>query len=953
MSVIHRLNTALIGRYRLDRELGEGGMARVYRARDVKHDRWVAVKVLKPRLAAEVDAERFLSEIRTTANLQHPHILPLFDSGEADGLLFYVMPLVQGESLRERLERDGRFSVDEAVRVAGHLCDALEHAHRRGVLHRDIKPANVMMSDGEPLLADFGIALALDRENAERMTRTGSSIGTPGYMSPEQASGERGLDAKSDIYSLGALTYEMLVGDAPFGHLSPRAALSKVLTEEPPAPSEADPSIPRAVSAEVARALARDPDDRHDSAAAFARALRGANFASAAVSGAPRKTAARAVAFGVAATFVALVLGGLWYQRSTEIRWARVEAVPEIQSLLAEGEAAAAFALASQAAEILPEDPLITGLYDASSVEVSLTSEPEGASVSFRPYDPDDTTWTAVGTTPLEARVPSEELLVRFQRDGYRPHHAAIAPAQGGVAVALRPEDAPDPMILQLPSTFAGGGQAVAVDTFWIDAREVTNAEYRAFLDVAREWDSTYWTAPFLDRGVDVDLERLRATFVDRTGRPGPAGWELSRPPEGREDYPVGGVSWFEAVAYCAFRDGELPTYYHWKVADGGSIMPWDGILQHGNLGTGDGPVPVGSTGSYGPTGVVDMAGNVREWVWNASGDDRYILGGSWQSPPHLYVDFDAVDPWSRSLENGIRCARYEGPLRDDLLAPIDLPIFDFRTLDPVDDATFQTFAAFYEYDRAPLNTTRDTVEESERWIRQRVEVDAAYLDERLPIHLFLPRGVDPPYQTVVYFPGGAAFSIPSSERTVEMAQLMFIPESGRALAYPVLKGTYERGYARPARGDVEVRQRYVWMIQDLMRTVDFVEEAPELDTDALAYMGLSYGAELAVPVALEKRFDALVLIGGALDPGWLGSVPEEAAPWNFVSRITTPTLLINGQYDFMHPYEEGQVPFFEAIDVPEEDKEFVVLPTGHLPPNNEVIRHSLRWLDQRLGTVR
>ena len=953
MSVIDRLNVALQNRYRVEIELDAGGMAQVYRARDLKHDRPVAIKVLRPELSAHVDAERFHAEIRTTANLQHPHILPLFDSGEADGLLFYVMPLVGGQSLRARLERTGPLPVEEAVKIAGRLADALEYAHGRGVLHRDIKPSNVMISEGEPLLGDFGIALALQDEGGRRLTRTGVSIGTPGYMSPEQASGDGNLDTASDIYALGALTYEMLVGRPPFGELSAPAALAKVLTEAPPAPADLDATIPQAVSEEVLRALARDPEDRHASAGAYAEALRGAHFASVAVSGGYRWSRGRVLGVASVALVSAFVVGGLFHQRSRAADWARTEAVPELESLLGEGEAAAALTLAREAVEVLPDDPVLQRLYQAASVEISFTSEPTGAEVTYRPYDPVDTVWTDAGTTPLDTRVPSEELLVRFQLEGHRPRFAAVTPAFGPVHVRLRPVDSDDGMVFQPATSYSVSGDGIAVDSFWIGELEVTNADYQHFLDAALGWDPSLWVEPLRVLGVEVDLARLRETFVDRTGQPGPAGWELSRHPQGQESHPVGGVSWYEAVAYCAFREAQLPTYHHWKVADGGSVNPWDGVIQHANLATGEGPVPVGSTGAYGPTGVADMAGNVREWVWNRAGEDRYVLGGSWESPPHLYVTFDAVDPWSRSPENGIRCARYPEAPDPELRAPIERPIFDYRTVEPVDDDTFRSYASFYEYDRGPLNVTRDTVAESDGWVREYVEVDAAYLDERLPVHLFLPKGVRPPYQTVVYFPGISATLLPSSENIGEMAELMFVPGSGRALAYPVLKGTYERIIERSARGLAERRQRDVWRTQDIMRTVDFVEETPELDAGALAYVGLSWGAEFVPPVALDKRFDALVLIGGALDPAWWGNTPEESAPWNFVSRITTPTLLINGEYDFMHPYEEGQVPFFEAIDVPDEDKRFVLLQTGHLPPNNEVIRHTLRWLDERLGPVR
>jgi serine/threonine-protein kinase len=265
-----RLQAALADRYRLDRELGAGGMATVYLAHDVRHGRPVALKLLRPELAAVIGAERFLAEIRTTANLQHPHILPLFDSGEADGFLFYVMPFVEGESLRDRLNREKQLPVGEAVRVAVEVASALDYAHRHGVIHRDIKPENILLHDGQALVADFGIALAASKAGSTRMTETGMSLGTPHYMSPEQAMGEREIGPRSDVYALGAVTYEMLAGDPPFLGSTAQAIVAKVITEKPPPLTAARDTVPPAVAAAVHQALAKLPADRFASAAARA-----------------------------------------------------------------------------------------------------------------------------------------------------------------------------------------------------------------------------------------------------------------------------------------------------------------------------------------------------------------------------------------------------------------------------------------------------------------------------------------------------------------------------------------------------------------------------------------------------------------------------------------------------------------------------------------------------------
>ena len=273
--VLARLSGALAGRYRIERELGAGGMATVYLAHDERHDRDVAIKVLHPDLGAALGGERFLSEIRTTARLQHPHILPLLDSGSADGLLFYVMPLVTGETLRARLDRERQLPIDDAVRIASEVADALGHAHELGVIHRDIKPENILLQAGHATVADFGIALAVQQAGGHRMTQTGLSLGTPQYMSPEQAMGEKSIDARSDLYALGAVTYEMLVGEAPFTGPTVQAIVARVMTEEPRPLHTQRKAIPDHVEDAVLRALEKLPADRWSSAQEYADALQG------------------------------------------------------------------------------------------------------------------------------------------------------------------------------------------------------------------------------------------------------------------------------------------------------------------------------------------------------------------------------------------------------------------------------------------------------------------------------------------------------------------------------------------------------------------------------------------------------------------------------------------------------------------------------------------------------
>jgi serine/threonine protein kinase/Tol biopolymer transport system component len=313
---LERLTVALADRYRIDRELGAGGMATVYLAEDLKHNRKVAVKVLKPELAVAIGAERFLAEIKTTANLQHPHILALHDSGEVNGTVFYVMPYVDGESLRDRLDREKQLPVDDALRIAGEVADALQYAHEHGVIHRDIKPENILLQRGHAVVADFGIALAASKTGGARMTETGMSLGTPTYMSPEQAMGAREVDARTDIYSLGCVLYEMLAGEPPFVGPTAQSIVAKVITESPKSLTGQRRTVPPHVDATVQKSLEKLAADRFASAAAFAESLRdgGSSLRSSGLrsAGSAHSSMGKAIRWSVATVVGAAVIGAAY-----------------------------------------------------------------------------------------------------------------------------------------------------------------------------------------------------------------------------------------------------------------------------------------------------------------------------------------------------------------------------------------------------------------------------------------------------------------------------------------------------------------------------------------------------------------------------------------------------------------------------------------------------------------
>jgi serine/threonine-protein kinase len=412
--VIARLNASLDGRYAVERELGEGGMATVYLAEDLKHRRKVALKVLKPELAAVVGADRFLAEIETTARLQHPNILPLFDSGEADGFLFYVMPYVEGESLRDRLERERQLPVDDAVRIATEVAEALASAHENGVIHRDIKPANIMVSQGRPLLADFGIALAVSAAGQSRLTETGLSLGTPQYMSPEQATGDQAAGPASDIYSLGCVLYEMLVGEPPYTGRSAQAILGKVITSEPTSVTEQRRAVPPHVDATVARALEKVPADRFTSAGDFAVALGDPGFRHGTQDPAVTATPSRIRAMAAAGWAVAITLAGIWLVSASE-----PEPAPEVRRLsLAYPEAGA-----SEWMELTPDGSALI-----------LSDNPRGSNFSLIVQRLDDGTRFPISNSAqgFDPAVSPDGEEVAFGGDG-----VYVAPLDGGPSRAL------------------------------------------------------------------------------------------------------------------------------------------------------------------------------------------------------------------------------------------------------------------------------------------------------------------------------------------------------------------------------------------------------------------------------------------------------------------------------------------------------------------------------------
>ncbi len=972
MDRLSRLRSALAGRYAVERELGSGGMATVYLADDLKHRRKVAVKVLRQELAASLGADRFLLEATIAAQLQHPHILPLYDSGEADGFLYYVMPYVEGETLRDKLAREGPPPIPETIRILREVVDALTHAHAHGVIHRDIKPANVLLSGRHALVGDFGVAKAVSEATSQvHLTGTGVALGTPAYMAPEQGMADPRVDHRADIYAVGVLGYELLTGHPPFTGTTPQALLAAHATMVPEPISTRRPEVPPELERLVMRCLEKDPAKRWPSAESLLAGLEALEASSGGSTpvGLPAARTLRAVRLHllpiIGAVIVVLGLAGLIYRAraraAAEVNWVRQQALPEIARLADSGQREAAFRLALRARELLPEDSALAAIWPRFSMPVNLRTEPSGARLYWTEYSASDSAWQYLGTTPLDSTpLPFGFSRLRFEKAGFRSLDAAAIPwLLPDVPFVLEDTTTPSDGTVRVP-----GGEVdinlpgldhlkpIELGAYRIGRHEVTNGEFRQFIEAGGYRTRELWEHPFVLAGKALSWEDALARFTDRTGRPGPSGWEAGDYPSGEKDYPVTGVSWYEAAAYAKYRSAQLPTIYHWSRA----AFTWasSGIVPLSNL-AGQGPAPVGRYRGMGPYGTYDMAGNAREWCHNQTGGERYILGGGWNDPSYAFNDAYAQSPFDRSPTNGFRLVRYLDDRNLDLASrPIDRLFRDFAKERPVPDQVFEIYRRMYDYDRTALNSAVEAVDSSaEGWVREKVSFAAAYGNERVTAYLFLPRQGRPPFQALVYFPGSNAIHDRSSSQSLQTWTFDFIVKSGRAVVYPVYKSTYERGdslrsdYAEETNA---YKDHVIMWAKDLRRSIDYLATRADIDSARLAYYGVSWGGYLGgLMPAVEPRLKASVLVVAGLE--FQRGFPE-VEPINFLPRIRVPVLMLNGQYDHYFPVESSQQPFFDLLGTLSENKRMVVSEGGHTVPRTLWIRETLDWLDRYLGPV-
>jgi len=970
----------LSGRFRIVSFLASGGMGEVYKAEDTRLDRMVALKFLSEEFAEDRESvAHFRSEAMAASALNHPNICTVYDFGEDSGRAFIAMEYLDGETLAARL-RQGPSPVEEAIKVALEVSSALCAAHQKGIIHGDLKPGNLMLSETGTKLLDFGLASKSEpvrsaEESTLGFTGKRQILGTLPYMSPERLQGQA-IDAHGDIFAFGAVLYEMLTGEKAFKKKSNAETIASIAQEEPKAIHKLAKHVPKELERIAWRCLRKDARERYSSMADVQQELQdlGQVFGG---SGSGinlrlllrRSNRPRVIVPALLVLTTLISLAAWWLHHNSRIMWARNQALPQIARLIQEEKPGEAYTLAVKAERYIPNDPVLTKSWPDISWLGAIDTTPAGVSVYRRNYGDTDGVWEFVGRTPIEKhRFPLVDSLWKFELQGFDTVQRATFPA-GPLKVTMdRTGQAPPGMVridLVPPNAattpvglygLAGYDRfpSAALSNYWIDRFEVTSGDFKRFVDAGAYEKPRYWKQSFRKDGRTLSWQEAMKLFRDTTGRPGPATWSNGEYPQGQRDYPVTGISWFEAAAYAEFAGKVLPTIYHWKAAASPTAGP--SIIPLSNFG-GKGPAPVGTYDGISWSGVYDMAGNVKEWVFNeAISNRRYILGGAWNEPTYLFYQADARSPFERSPNFGFRCAKYtlsgiEGKAADPVLAQVE----DYSSEKPVSDQLFKAYKGLYSYDKTALNAVVKPLAGTQDWREEEITFDAAYGNERIIAYLFLPKKASAPYQTVIHFTGANAFYERSSANLNRdyLQDLDFIVKSGRAVMFVVYKGMFDRwdNFFSYPKSSSFYRDHVIDWSKDLGRSIDYLETRPDIDSSRLAYEGVSMGAAMgALLPAVDSRLKVLVLIS----PGfYLQKRLPEADQLNFTPHIKIPVLMLNGRFDYIFPVGLSQEPLFRELGTPANQKRRIVYDCGHDIPRSEEIKESLNWLDQYLGPVR
>ncbi len=651
-----------------------------------------------------------------------------------------------------------------------------------------------------------------------------------------------------------------------------------------------------------------------------------------------------------------------------KVRWAKDEGLQEIERLYDEENYVEAFNLAGKAERYISKDSLLMERLSKVGTKLTILTDPPEADVFWKAYSDTSDSWPHIGQTPIDGIKMPVQTFYRFriEKTGYETVFGATRTSV-------------DTLSRKLFKTGEIPPGMVYVDGYWdevkntweeeygsfIDKYEVTNKQYKEFVDKGGYRNHAYWTNEFIKDGKKLSFDEALSKFIDKTGRPGPSTWEAGDYPEGQDDYPVRGVSWYEAAAFAEYSGKILPTADHW---DSGVGFYWPSIWTNfgpeiyplSNIDSKD-LVPVGRKKAISCFGAYDMAGNVREWCSNESSNGRIIAGGGWDDASYVFETWNQLPSFDRSPQNGFRCALYIDKERipGTAFRFIELSTRDERDYsreNPVPEQTFQIYKNQFLYDRTELNAKIEERDNTPNdYIIEKVTFDAAYGKDRMIAYLALPRNASPPYQALIFFPGSMAIRYKDLKTNRYGPEaLEFVLKSGRAAVFPIYFGTFERNDNQVRKSDAEHSHQYtenlIKWVKDFSRSIDYLETRPDIDIDKLGFYGFSWGGRLgAIIPAVEKRLAVNILVLGGFNPF---SPYPEADEINYVSRISIPTLMLNGKYDSSFDLDNQVIPFFRLIGTPEADKRLCIYESGHYISQKYKVKEVLEWLDKYFGPV-
>jgi len=601
------------------------------------------------------------------------------------------------------------------------------------------------------------------------------------------------------------------------------------------------------------------------------------------------------------------------------------------------------------------------GLWNSFISPVTLTTNIKGADVYAKSYLNPDTSWLYLGKTPISLYpFPQGLSRLKIELSGYEPISDVVLIAPVSISYNdtliyhLFKKDDIRPGMVFIPGAMGNYYRTpflpqIYVGDFWMDQYEVTNAEFKIFIESGGYEKKEYWDLPFIENEDTIPFELAMERFVDKTGWMGPAGWEFGDFPEGNDEMPVSGISWYEAAAYAKFKKKDLPTLFHWFMVSEAHASPE--IVKMGNFDR-SGPAIKGSFNSLTRYGIYDLPGNVSEWVYNANQEKRFVMGGNYNEPTYWYsTTMIQVSPWKRSELVGFRCIKYfEDTLRHELAQNFDRINRDYNHLQPISEEVFAIYKEFLKFERAPMNPSVISRNREESWIQETIQVNVPYEDKPMHIQVFLPLNSKPPYQTIIFFPGLNSHFSSSIEDMQLDNRSDFLLKSGRAFVWPAY-------YASHGRGEINVsnlnlwKQNYRHIITDFQVTVDYLETRSDIDTSRLAYMGYSWGGGVAPYIlAIEKRIKTGMLFLFGVTPVERYTM-KEFDQVDYLPRVKIPMLLLGGRYDFDYTIEQQQA-FYDLLGTADKDKKWILCESTHFIPRNIQVKESTDWLDEQFGPV-